>query len=164
MQSLLRQAGWPESLIPIMAAIGMAESSGQPCIVGTLANNEYSVGLWQININPALRRPWTRQQLCDPLFNAQVALQIYRQQGLRAWGSYTDGRYRQYLAQSQAIVKASATRSGSQPPQAMPPQTVFNDNGNVETGLTDYIGEAPLVTPGIIAIGAVAIIAYLLLR
>lgn len=109
MQSLLRQAGWPENLIVTMAAIGMAESSGRACIVGTLANNEYSVGLWQININPSLRRPWTREQLCDPLFNAKVALQIYGQQGLHAWGAYTDGNYKKYIAQSQAIYQPGAT-------------------------------------------------------
>ncbi len=109
MQSLLRQVGWPENLIVTMAAIGMAESSGNACIVGTLANNERSIGLWQININPALGRTWTKEQLCDPLFNAQVALQIYGQQGLRAWGAYTDGRYRKYIAQSQAIYSPNAT-------------------------------------------------------
>lgn len=109
MQSLLRQAGWPENLIVTMAAIGMAESSGRECIVGTIANNEYSVGLWQININPTLRRPWTKAQLCDPLFNAKVAFQIYGQQGLRAWGAYTDGRYKKYIPASQAAYQPGAT-------------------------------------------------------
>lgn len=109
MQALLRQAGWPENLIVTMAAIGMAESSGRECIIGRLANNEYSVGLWQININPSLRRPWTQQQLCDPLFNAKVAFEIYRQQGLRAWGAYTDGRYKKYIPASQAAYQPGAS-------------------------------------------------------
>jgi len=110
MQSLLRQAGWPESFIVTMAAIGMAESSGNPCgPPGTISPGEYSIGLWQINLDPRLKRPWTKQQLCDPLFNAKVALQIYSTQGLRAWGAYTDGRYRKYVAQSQAAYAPNAT-------------------------------------------------------
>ena len=42
----------------------------------------------------------------DPLQNARAALAIYRSQGLRAWGSYTDGRYRQYLT---SATSAAAT-------------------------------------------------------
>ena len=110
MQSLLRQAGWPENLIVTMAAIGMAESSGRECIVGTIANNEYSVGLWQINIGSGLKRPWTKAQLCDPLFNAKVALQLYRDgRGLRHWGAYTDGRYKKYIPASQVAYQPGAT-------------------------------------------------------
>jgi hypothetical protein len=29
LQQILRQAGWPEDRVPLMAAIGMAESSGR---------------------------------------------------------------------------------------------------------------------------------------
>lgn len=137
MQSLLRQAGWPESLIVTMAAIGMAESSGQSCRVGTLANNEHSVGLWQININPSLHRPWTQTQLCDPLFNAKAALQIYGTQGLRAWGAYTDGSYKKYLAQSQAVYAPNATPMPVTATDVTLPATVSNDlsipEGNTNT-------------------------------
>lgn len=133
MQSLLRQAGWPESLIVTIAAIGMAESSGNACIVGTMANNERSIGLWQININPTLRRPWTKEQLCDPLFNAKIALQIYGQQGLRAWGAYTDGRYRRHIAQSQAVYSPNATptpatANGGSDSDVYQDSAVANDN------------------------------------
>ncbi len=110
MQSLLRQAGWPENLIVTMAAIGMAESSGRECIIGTIAPGEYSVGLFQINIGSGLKRPYTKEQLCDPLFNAKVALQLYSDgRGFRHWGAYTDGRYKQYIAQSQAVYSPNAT-------------------------------------------------------
>lgn len=41
-----------------------------------LAPTEHSVGLWQINIDPKLRRPYTEEQLVDPAFNAQVMAQM----------------------------------------------------------------------------------------
>ena len=56
---------------------------------------EYSVGLWQINL--LAHREYTQSQMEDPVQNARAALAIYRREGLRAWGSYTDGRYRQYF-------------------------------------------------------------------
>ncbi len=157
MQSLLRSAGWPESLIVTMAAIGMAESSGQSCIVGTMANNEYSVGLWQININPSLHRPWTRQQLCDPLFNAKVALQVYGQQGLRAWGAYTDGRYRKHIPASQAAYSPNATPA---------PVTVTAAESTGEPG--SFYNDSPVGTENVTAkllLGAGALVGlYLLFR
>lgn len=145
MQSLLRQAGWPENLIVTMAAIGMAESGGRECVIGTLANNEYSVGIWQININPALKRPWTKTQLCDPLFNARVAFQIYGQQGLKAWGAYTNGSYRKYLPASQTVYQ----------PNASPvPPTLDN---------TRTVDDTPVNTKILIGAGAV-LIALLIIR
>lgn len=134
MQSLLRQAGWPENLIVTMAAIGMAESSGRECVVGRLANNEVSVGLWQINISPSLRRPWTREQLCDPLFNAKAALQIYGQQGLKAWGAYTDGNYKKFLPQSQTAYQPGAS-AVPLPASASADNTGFLSSTNTTTKL-----------------------------
>ena len=95
LQQVLRQAGWPEDLIPLMAAIGMAESSGRTDALNNRPGREYSVGLWQINL--LAHREYTQPQMEDPIQNARAALAIYRREGLRAWGSYTDGRYRQYL-------------------------------------------------------------------
>ena len=95
LQQILRQAGWPEDLIPLMAAIGMAESSGRTDALNNRPGREYSVGLWQINL--LAHREYTQPQMEDPVQNARAALAIYRREGLRAWGSYTDGRYRQYL-------------------------------------------------------------------
>jgi hypothetical protein len=95
LQQILRQAGWSEDLIPLMAAIGMAESSGQTNALNNRPGREYSVGLWQINL--IAHREYTQSQMEDPVQNARAALAIYRREGLRAWGSYTDGRHRQYL-------------------------------------------------------------------
>ncbi len=113
-RQVLREAGWPESLIPLMAAIGLGESGGDPTAHRIRAAGqgqrlpENSVGLFQINL---LAHPgYSVANLVNPVNNARAALQIYRQQGLRAWGSYTDGRYRQYLVGDET---GQGTGSGS---------------------------------------------------
>jgi len=103
LEHVLRKAGWAERLVPIMSAIGMAESSGRlnaynPGVGhGSVPTVEQSIGPWQINMHPSLKRSYDRERLgSDPFYNAKVALDIYNKQGLKAWGAYTDGRYRRY--------------------------------------------------------------------
>ena len=83
------------------AAVGMAESSGQSGVV----NGTPAYGLWQINMAGAmgpdrLRRYQLRNanDLKDPETNARVAASMLKSDGWTAWQAYTDGRYRQYLA------------------------------------------------------------------
>jgi hypothetical protein len=84
------------------AAVGMAESTGQSGVVG----KEFPVyGLWQINMAGAMgpdrmRRYGFRsaEELKDPETNARVAVALYKDKGINDWSAYTDGRYRQYLA------------------------------------------------------------------
>lgn len=80
-QSLLRQTGWPESLIPKMAAIVMYESAGNPNAHNT--NGEDSRGLLQIytTVHPE----YDRSRLYDPVYNLTVALDLYNRQGINAW-------------------------------------------------------------------------------
>jgi hypothetical protein len=94
LQDTLRRAGWPESLVPIMAAVGLAESSGNPRAVAH-TSAEYSVGIWQINTYAHTQ--YSVNDLYDPDFNARAALEIYHTQGLHAWSTYTSGAYRKYL-------------------------------------------------------------------
>jgi hypothetical protein len=118
LQDFLRRVGWPEDRITIMAAVGMSESGGDASAInpgrgaGGRVTNEYSVGLWQINMKAHGTKYGNVAQLQDPLTNARAALAIYKIQGLRAWGSYTDGRYKSYLASSQA---AYQNKGGSVP-------------------------------------------------
>jgi hypothetical protein len=107
--AFLRSAGWPEAVISIMTAIGLAEQPAtNPNFVRVCPGNSYclpgqspekSVGPFQINVlaHAQYNTPQGIAWLQDPTNNARAALQIFRSQGLRAWGSYTDGRYRQYL-------------------------------------------------------------------
>lgn len=85
LQLLLRQAGWPESLIPTAAKIFYYESAGGNPRASKVDNIEQSYGLAQINIDPKLKRPYTPNQLYDPIFNLRAAYQIYLQQGWDAW-------------------------------------------------------------------------------
>lgn len=106
LKEILRQAGWPEELIPFFAAVALQESSGNPRatrvvtspIPGVQQLPEASYGLFQINV---LAHPQYRNRfdlLFDPIQNAKIALQIYHQQGFSAWWTtIKKGLYRKYL-------------------------------------------------------------------
>lgn len=111
LQDYLRAAGWPENLVVTMAAIGLAESSGNPNAVNW-TSREHSVGLWQINLNA--HPQYTDAQMRDPVQNARAALDIYNRQGLRAWGAYTDGRYVSN-SQGRPLDTSQAAYSGAAP-------------------------------------------------
>ena len=96
LEQFAAQAGFPTALQPIMAAIALAESGGNPGAVNPNDNGgrQSSFGLWQISTgtHAAPSPAWS-----NPLVNAQLAYQKYQTQGLSAWGTYTSGAYRQYL-------------------------------------------------------------------
>lgn len=100
--NVVKSTSGPIALDVLMTAISLAESrEGDPAAInpgvgaGGRRTNEYSVGLWQINT--WVHKRFTVDQLKDPAINASEAVRIYRLQGLRAWGAYTDGRYRSFL-------------------------------------------------------------------
>ena len=74
----------------LMAAIAMAESSGDP---GNVGDGGDSIGLWQIN-----KPSWghTNHWLSNPINNARLAKQIARS-GLSNWTMYRNGGYREHL-------------------------------------------------------------------
>jgi len=94
LETLWTQAGGPKALAPLMAAIALAESSGNPDALNTTDNGgtQTSVGLWQVS-NGTHNYPasWT-----TPAGNAAEAVAKYKSQGLDAWGTYTSGAYQQY--------------------------------------------------------------------
>jgi len=84
------------------AAVGMAESTGQSGVVGKTVP---VYGLWQINMDGAMGPDRMRrygfnsaEDLKDPETNARVAVALFKDKGIKDWSAYTDGRYRQYLA------------------------------------------------------------------
>lgn len=79
------QAGGPPDVANLMAAIALAESGGNPSIVNSIGAS----GLWQIH-------PGEPGDL-NPLTNARDAVSKYRNQGLTAWQTYTNGAYRQFM-------------------------------------------------------------------
>jgi hypothetical protein len=80
----------------LMAAIALAESSGNPNNTNPTDNGgtQTSWGLWQISLgNHAEPSPnWN-----DPVVNAKLAIGKLESQGLSAWGTYDSGAYKTYL-------------------------------------------------------------------
>lgn len=90
----LKQAGWPAALIPIMVAIGGAESSWN--IGASHINSDGSEDDGWLQINSV--HGYDKQKLkSDPVYTAKAGLAIYKSQGLAAWTTYTSGAYRQFL-------------------------------------------------------------------
>jgi len=111
------EAGGSPSVANTMAAIAMAESSGNTQAIDHDANGTTDYGLWQINsvhgYNSALL-------LSDPLYNAKAAVAVYNSSGLEAWTTYTSGAYEKYLNDDSSITvnpgpSAGITRPGGEP-------------------------------------------------
>lgn len=114
----LQQGLDPEKAIT-MAAVGMAESSGQSAVINNNPQTgDLSYGLWQINmiddLGPARLRQYglrSADDLKDPETNARVMANILRGSGIRAWGAYNDKRYLQYMGEARRAY-AELKRSG----------------------------------------------------
>ena len=107
MKQLLMDQGMDEANATIGAAIGMAESGGDPGIRShpdlEARTGEMSLGLWQHNANTGEDRHqfygisnWN--DLKDPVTNARATYRLWqRRKGWEDWGAYTDGAYTRYL-------------------------------------------------------------------
>ena len=89
-------------MAPMMAAIALAESGGNPTALNANDTNgqggtQSSYGLWQISngTHSAPSANWS-----DPVTNAQLAVQKLSSQGLGAWGTFNTGRYMNYMPTS----------------------------------------------------------------
>jgi Transglycosylase SLT domain len=90
LEELWEEAGGPSDVAPLMAAIAMAESSGN----SNAYNSSGASGLWQILGAPD---GWTGStDWFNPITNAQAAVAKYETQGLSAWTTYTSGAYKQF--------------------------------------------------------------------
>ena len=102
---LARNSGFPEADIPVITAIAMGESGGDTGAHNPNASTgDNSYGLMQINMlggmGPERRQAFGLQKnedLFDPQKNMDAAFQIYKTQGLGAWGAYTNGSYKDHL-------------------------------------------------------------------
>lgn len=146
LQQLWIGSGGSPGQSQIMAAIGLAESGGNPSAInpGVGARGrrtaEYSVGLWQINT--LVHKKFSVAQLKDPQINAREAVRIHKLQGLRAWGAYTDKRYLKFMR-----------TAGQNPGQTPPEQPDRPGDPNLSTfGQISY---------GVIAIGVLAVLVLL---
>jgi hypothetical protein len=108
-------------------AVALAESGGNPNAHNT--RGEDSRGLWQINMRANAGLVGNRN-LYDPATNAWAAKKICERQGVGAWGAYTNGAYRQFLARGNAAAGAAgggrvSTVGVSNPVSARPGGAVY---------------------------------------
>lgn len=96
---LLKQAGWPQALIPTMVAVGHAESRLDPGSVNTDPSVASAPPTGWLQVRAFSDRT-ARWDLQDPLQNAQAAKSVYDAQGLGAWTTYP-GQSAQFLPQVQ---------------------------------------------------------------
>jgi len=131
LEELWENAGGSAALAPVMAAIAMAESSGNP----NAYNSSGASGLWQIlgAVNPA-----DQSQLFNPIVNAREAVLKYQTQGLDAWVTYTNGAYKEFLQGN--VPAASSLPSGSSSgvsttsATSVDPSTALNEMGELFHG------------------------------
>jgi Lysozyme like domain len=97
LEGLWTQAGGSSSLAPLMAAIAMAESGGNPDAKNTApcASDSYATGLWQICM-PLNSQYVPGGDATNAASNAAGAVAILKNQGLTAWSTYSSGAYKQY--------------------------------------------------------------------
>lgn len=103
--SYAKNAGLSDEKARIAAAIAMAESGGNATEV-TNDSDDYSFGLWQINMKgsmgPSRRAMYglsKNEDLLDPATNARVMSAISQQgQNFSAWTTYRDGDYKKFQA------------------------------------------------------------------
>ena len=121
--------GGPKALAPVMAAIAMAESSGNPSSIQQgVPYGSQGWGLWQITPGDSEPQVGSNQALLNPVTNARAAVAKYNSQGLQAWTTYTSGAYKRYMggtsttgSMQQSLAGGSGTPSTSTAanPQAM---------------------------------------------
>jgi hypothetical protein len=107
LRALATQAGFTGSDIKIAAAVAMAESKGDPVVIGDqlLVDHKWgpSIGLFQIR---SLKHPGqfsppdtlrVEAKLKDPLYNAKTAKAIKDAHNWNQWSTFTSGAYKQYM-------------------------------------------------------------------
>ena len=159
----LRQAGFPEQIIPTMTAVTMAESGGDPYAYNPRGRDN-SYGLTQVNMRGPLgpeRRQWfglsSNDQLFDPATNFRAAKAIYDRQGLGAWGAYTNGSYKKFLGRDYAGGESTFLPAGT--PQVRPRTLELPANAEIPrpTPLNDdLVGLAPANAAAVAGLRALA--------
>jgi lysozyme-like protein len=169
LEAIAKEGGFSDSMAPLMAAIAMAESSGNPNAINPNDNGgtQTSWGLWQIS-NGTHNQPVPN--ILDPVTNAQQAFGKYQTQGLSAWGTYTSGAYRSYL-QGQVPPDANigppagggsggASGAGGTTASLLDPSTWFNSFLGPLADVTNYAVWVAITASGVVLIGAGIILLF----
>ena len=108
-REMLLAVGFKPEIARIMSAVFMAESAGNPLIdtvksgLDREKKKEFSIGIAQINMKDDKDRMLklfdiqSIEELYDPIINVISAKRLYDEQGLEAWGAYTDNSYKDFL-------------------------------------------------------------------
>jgi hypothetical protein len=141
----LRKAGFKEEDIVVMTAVGMRESNGNVSAHNdSNPGRERSYGLFQVNINahpfdsPEMKYAGVKsvEDLYDPEKNAKVAYYLYYKTptGIRHWGGYTDGGYKQYMGTAQAAA------AGREVGDTTPSGSTGGGTGETAGGIKNFVG------------------------
>lgn len=114
-----RSAGLSAGAARTAAAVGMAESGGNPHAHNPIPPDN-SYGLWQINmygkLGPARRAKFglsSNSDLYDPATNARAMAAIsHGGSDFSPWSTYTSGAYRKYLSGGGAVQASDAQQAG----------------------------------------------------
>lgn len=131
------QAGGSPALANTMAAIAMAESSGNIGATNQNTNGSTDRGLWQINSVHSQFDP--NRLLTDPLYNARAAVAIEKSSGLGAWTTYTSGAYKQFLGKPDLVQGYGGTRPGGGDSGAVSGATGSGPNPAIPQQLDNYV-------------------------
>lgn len=96
----LSQAGWPADAIPIMVAIGGAESGWRINATHTNDDGSEDDGWLQINSVHGFDKARLRS---DPVYTAEAGLKVWKSQGFGAWVTYTSGAYKRFMGQTPTV-------------------------------------------------------------
>lgn len=110
LEALWRQAGGASNMARLMAAIALAESSGNPGVTNSIGAR----GLWQVIPSTAKAFGFDWSKLTDPLLNAKAAVAIQRGQGLGAWEAYSKGMHTRFMATGGIVGAATGKLSDAQ--------------------------------------------------
>jgi hypothetical protein len=135
-------AGFSGSALQTAVAIALAESGGNPTVIGdTNITPGGSVGLMQINL--AAHPEYTAADLLDPQANMDAAFQIYQQAGgqFSPWTTYNTGAYATQMPSTAIALPTLVDTSGA---GGLDLSSIGDDDGDTEfylvTGLVLGVG------------------------
>lgn len=153
----LAQKQIPEANPDIMAAIAMAESSGDTDAISSTGD----YGLWQIN-----KKTWEKTDNLfgtasgrmffalgrwkNEIYNAKAARTVFKKQGYSAWVTYNNGSYKRFIRED---VPGDGGGIIGAPD---------SDIGNSVTGVGSAIGSALITVREYSTVGAIAVGGFVL--
>jgi hypothetical protein len=134
LETLWTNAGGDPSVAPQMAAIAIAESSGNPTASHTDSDGTTDYGLWQINSVHGFNSAGLTS---NPAYNAQAAVAVYNSQGFGAWSTYGNSNYETALSQNGFAALGNVSGGASTMNTPVAPATPLT---NVLTGVFGEYG------------------------